>query len=151
MNQSRNSRHGLSVVSAARRRPAITLYSRSILGVLVAVSLVGNALGYLFYFDVVWSYDKIMHFYTSFVVVLLLAALLRSSLLLHLHPHPLLLMATLTAFGVTLGFLWEVAEWVVDVRGYPLIIKGKSDTMIDMILDGLGAALAAGLVARRLS
>ena len=116
---------------------------------LLAIAVVGNALGYLYWFDAVWSYDKLMHCYTSFAIVVALAAVLRDTLIARLRAHRRLMVCTLIAYVVALGVLWEIAEWLVDIGAYPQIIKGKSDTMADLIADGIGAWLAALLVTRR--
>ncbi len=39
--------------------------------------------------------------------------------------------------------MWEVAEWAYDEMVRPNAIRGKTDTIIDLIMDALGA-LAAG-------
>ncbi|MFP5350440.1 MAG: hypothetical protein ACLGHO_11430 [Gammaproteobacteria bacterium] len=124
---------------------------RRVLGALLALAGIGNALGYLYFFDVVWSYDKFMHVYTSFAVALTIAALLRAALFARLRARPALVVLTLVAYGLALGVIWEWIEWVVDIRGYPSVIMGKSDTMIDLIADAVGAALAGAWIARRLA
>jgi hypothetical protein len=134
---------------SADARGAPRVCSRRLILVLGGIAGVGNALGYLFYFDVVWSYDKLMHFYTSLVIALALAVVLQKSLIAGLRRQPTLIILVITAFGIALGVAWEIVEWVVDIRGYPMIIKGKSDTMFDLIADGAGAYAGAVITARR--
>lgn len=129
--------------------PVPYICSPALVAVLLVIAAIGNLAGFLFFFDVVWSYDKFMHLYTSFAIGLALALVLRASLIARLRPHPRLIVATIAAMGMGLGVLWELAEWVVDIRGYPTVIKGKSDTMLDLIADGIGALLAGFVAAYR--
>jgi hypothetical protein len=52
---------------------------------------------------------------------------------------------TIASVGLAVGALWEVAEWGFDQVAPGDVIKGKNDTIIDIVMDAIGAALA-GLV-----
>lgn len=43
---------------------------------------------------------------------------------------------------IAIGALWEIAEWGYDPMTPTNDILGKRDTMIDLILDTLGAVVA---------
>ncbi len=47
-----------------------------------------------------------------------------------------------TGVGIALGALWEVAEWGFDQIAPGDVIKGKHDTIIDIVMDTAGALLA---------
>lgn len=148
----------LTVVSTKRdenTRP--TVYGRfaakpgaRLASALLVVAGILNAIGFAFFFDVVWSYDKLVHAYTSFAVACALAVVLQNAVLVRLQPRYNVIVWTLVAYVLALGLIWELAEWAVDIRGYPTEITGKSDTMIDLIADGVGAWLAAIWVVGRL-
>ncbi|MBO1073637.1 hypothetical protein [Roseomonas marmotae] len=60
----------------------------------------------------------------------------------------ILFVLLISSVGITIGALWEVAEWVFDRFASGDVIKGKDDTMIDMIMDTAGAVAAAALALR---
>ena len=45
--------------------------------------------------------------------------------------------------GIAIGALWEVAEWRVGIVLSTAVIESLNDTIIDLIMDSLGAAIAA--------
>jgi uncharacterized membrane protein YjdF len=45
--------------------------------------------------------------------------------------------------GVAIGAAWEVGEWFYDALTHGNAIRGKTDTMTDLVADALGALLAA--------
>lgn len=114
---------------------------------LVVIAGVVNAAGYVLG---LWHestpFDEIVHAFTSFSVcagagwlILGLTQMLRAG------ETGKVVLAVL-AIGLVLGLVWELFEWVIGIIG------GAEDTMVDLLMDGLGAA-AAGLfcavVARR--
>lgn len=151
-------RRGLKVVSEKRQQdaPAKPIHrwtgkpGARLAFVLLIVAGVLNTIGFAFFFDIVWSFDKVVHAYTSFAVAYTLAVALQDVLLARLRPHYTLIVCSLVAYVLALGVLWELGEWAVDIRGYPTVITGKSDTMIDLIADAIGAWLAALYVVGRL-
>ena len=54
----------------------------------------------------------------------------------------------LARVGIALGALWEVAEWGADLVLPGNVIKGKHDTVMDLIMDTAGALAAAALAVR---
>ncbi len=47
--------------------------------------------------------------------------------------------------GIACGALWEVAEWAFDQFAPGNVIKGKYDSILDIIMDTGGALVAGGL------
>ena len=112
----------------------------------VVIAILVNIGGYALnlYDRFVW-FDDVIHTYTSFAMTLLLALLLYGDVLSGVRRSPLLLVLTVASLGITIGALWEIAEWGYDQMVPENAILGKTDTMIDLILDSLGA-LTAGIV-----
>ncbi len=54
-------------------------------------------------------------------------------------------MLTIASVGLAIGALWEVAEWGFDRIAPGDVIKGKHDTIIDILMDTAGAVLAGPL------
>lgn len=112
----------------------------------LAVAAVGNTVGWAQRF--VW-FDELMHFGNGFAVTLVLALHLYANALLPLARGAVLLVLTIMVLGVGLGGLWEIAEWMVDQLLIPgNAIKGKTDTIVDLMLDTVGALLAGVLAVR---
>ena len=120
--------------------------NRAIVWVFVVIAILVNAAGYVLnlYDRFVW-FDEVIHTYTSFTITLLLALLLYGDVLSGVRKSPVLLVLTVASLGIAIGALWEIAEWVYDQMVPENAILGKTDTMIDLVLDSLGA-LAAGIV-----
>lgn len=57
--------------------------------------------------------------------------------------HTLLYLVTITSFGIAIGALWEVTEWSAGRILNTQVIVSLDDTIIDLVMDSLGAALAA--------
>lgn len=96
-----------------------------------------NAAGYAFdlWRDPAW-FDEAVHFYTSFAVIAGLGwlALARTQL----FGRTPIFVAAVASSGLVLGFLWELFEWSIGIIGT------RRDTIIDLLMDALGA-IAAGL------
>ena len=137
MAQSRHSRWGLSTSGA----------NLQIVGVIVVVAVVANIAGYVFdlYSQVGW-FDKVLHSYTIFAMTLVCGLWLYGKALTGSVDHRLLLVIVVTCIGVAIGSLWEVAEWSLDQVVAGNLIKGKFDTITDVIVDTLGSIVAAVLV-----
>jgi VanZ family protein len=91
-------------------------------------------------------FDLVVHAVTAAALTLLLAAHMRSVL-----PgvwRPASYIAVLVALGIALGAAWEAAEWVYDHLTGANTIRGKTDSMTDLIADAVGAMVAAILALR---
>ena len=120
--------------------------NRAIVWVFVVIAILVNAAGYaLNLYDRFGWFDEVIHTYTSFTLTLLLALLLYGDVLSGVRRSPILLVLTVASLGIAIGALWEIAEWGYDQMVPENAILGKTDTIIDLILDSLGA-LAAGIV-----
>lgn len=122
--------------------------SRKLAWGLLLVAVAANAAGYLFnlYPRFAW-FDEVVHAYTTFALTLVIALYLYGAVLAGARAHAFLLVLVIAALGLALGALWEVAEWGYDLLARGNVIKGKQDTIIDLVVDTAGA-LAAGWVAR---
>ena len=89
----------------------------------------------------VGRFDLLVHAVTAAALTLLLAAYMRAML-----PgvwRPASYVAALVALGVAIGAAWEVGEWLYDALTHGNAIRGKTDTMTDLVADALGALFAA--------
>ena len=111
-----------------------------------------NALGWvwgLFYLP--GSYDEIVHAFTIFAIAkrarsafaLALSFLVYGSMLNIFGHHKILYLLTIASFGIAIGALWEVTEWSAGKILSTEVIGSLDDTIIDLVMDSLGAALAA--------
>ena len=91
-------------------------------------------------------FDEALHAYNFFALTLLLAVYAYGVVLTGGREHGFLLVLTVTALGLALGALWEIAEFAYDrLLAKPSAILPKFDTIMDMLLDTAGG-LVAGLV-----
>ena len=111
--------------------------------VIIAV-VIGNLAGYWFnLYEMLWWFDRVLHTSTLFGLTLWLALVVLAPGL--RGGHPVIQVLMLAGCGLALGALWEVLEWAFDQVAPGDVIKGKNDTLIDIVLDAVGA-VAAGLL-----
>jgi len=104
-----------------------------------------NVLAYpLSLYELTW-FDKGLHAFTLFALTLLGAHVFSSDLASARREVGFIL---LVSFGVSLGAGWELVEWLYDSFAEGNAIKGKDDTMLDLVWDTGGAGLAALLALR---
>ncbi len=121
--------------------------NRAIAWGLLAIAVVVNIAGYLFnLYDRLWWFDEVLHGYTIGAITLVLGLALYGTVLTGVDARPVLLVLVIAAVGLAVGALWEVGEWAYDQVVAGNAIKGKRDTILDMIMDTFGA-LAAGVAA----
>lgn len=87
---------------------------------LLAGAVVGNISGYTANLYSRWSaFDEVIHAYTIMAITVLLGLWAYGDVLTGFRRHAFLLIVTIGPFGLALGALWEVAEWLYDmtVRG----------------------------------
>lgn len=112
----------------------------------LTVAILVNAAGYILdLYNRFWWFDDAVHAYTSFTLSLLLALLLYGRVLDGARTHSVLFVLAVAVLGGGIGALWEIAEWGYDQWVPENAILGKTDTIIDLILDTIGS-LVAGLV-----
>ncbi len=89
-----------------------------------------------------------VHAYTIFAITLVLGLFLYGAALIRAGDHTLLLVLVIASVGLAIGALWEVAEWAYDQVVSGNAIRGKTDTIIDLVMDTIGALAAGGLAVR---
>jgi hypothetical protein len=87
-------------------------------------------------------YDEITHAFTTFAITLALSFLVYRSMLTVFRQHKVLYLLTIASFGIAIGALWEVAEWTAGKILAMEVIESLDDTIVDLIMDSLGAGLA---------
>jgi hypothetical protein len=108
---------------------------------LFAWAAVINAAGYAWdLYDAVNPYDGFVHLCTIFAATLTFGYLTFDAVRGAFRDYPALFVVMIASFGLAAGALWEVFEWAAGFIG------SIADTMVDLMLDGLGA-LAAALLA----
>ena len=85
-------------------------------------------------------FDRILHACTIFALTLWLALFVCRRVL--IGGNGALLVLMIASVGLAIGALWEVAEWGFDRVAPGDVIKGKNDTIIDIVMDTAGAVLA---------
>ncbi|HEY9768229.1 MAG TPA: hypothetical protein V6C71_06925 [Coleofasciculaceae cyanobacterium] len=101
-----------------------------------------NAGGWIGLFYQPGPYDEITHAFTTFSVTLALSFIVYSSMLTVFRSHRRLYLLTIISFGIAIGALWEIFEWVTAT------INSLDDTIVDLIMDTIGA-IAASLLSLR--
>ncbi|MEB3309123.1 MAG: hypothetical protein VKJ02_02730 [Snowella sp.] len=109
--------------------------------VLAALLNAGGWVWGLFY--LAGPYDEITHLFTTFALTLALGFLVYQVMLTTFRQHQWLYLLTITSFGIAMGALWEIAEWSAEKILATEVIGSLDDTITDLIMDTLGAALAA--------
>jgi hypothetical protein len=115
---------------------------------LVAFSIVLNLISFVWdLYDLVWWYDKAVHVFSAFAFTLALPLLLYNRVLTGARAYPISFGIILTLLGLALGTLWEIFEWLgSEVWRDPNLREGRLDVITDLIVDGVGALLAAAAV-----
>lgn len=110
-------------------------------GFCLAVVAAANSAGYTM---TLWhegtAFDETVHALTTFAGTAALGwGLLSAGKLPRSRAR---LVTIVIGLGVLLGLLWEGIEWLIGIIGNP------RDTAIDLVMDALGASMAAALVSR---
>ena len=118
---------------------------------LAAVLTFVNVAGYAFdLYARFWWFDRVLHAATILALTYWSAVFVLRRVLTGVGRQRLLLAAVIACVGVAVGAWWEVAEWGFDRVAPGDVIKGKYDTIIDLVMDTLGAALGAWMSLRAL-
>ncbi|HEY9880052.1 MAG TPA: hypothetical protein V6D29_16475 [Leptolyngbyaceae cyanobacterium] len=118
---------------------------------LFVLAALANAGGWVWgWFYLPGPYDEVVHAFTTFAISLALSFLVYRSMLPIFREHTLLYLLTIASFGIAIGALWEVAEWSAGKILATEIIGSLEDTIVDLVMDSLGAGLAALLSLRAL-
>jgi VanZ family protein len=112
---------------------------------LVALSAVLNAFGFVFdLYRGITLYDEVAHAVTIFSLTLAFFFLFYRDAL--PAERALAMTTAVFTFGVTIGSLWEIAEWTTGQVFGIQVVFGLSDAITDLIANSFGA-LAAALAA----
>ena len=121
---------------------------RAVAWFLLVVLGVANIAGYaLDLYARFWWFDRILHACTIFALTFWLGLFVCNRVLRGGPGRDALIVLMIASVGLAIGALWEVAEWGFDRIAPGDVIKGKHDTIIDIVMDTLGALVAgvAGL------
>ena len=86
-------------------------------------------------------YDEVSHFFTALAIAPCAAFLFLRPILNSFKGRGFLFALAVFIFGLAIGAAWEVFEFVAGIS------SSYSDTISDLILDGLGAACGGALAA----
>ncbi|MEC4982874.1 MAG: hypothetical protein SAJ37_01100 [Oscillatoria sp. PMC 1068.18] len=111
---------------------------------LFVIAALLNAGGWVGLFYQPGLYDEITHGFTTFAITLALSFLVYQPMLPVFRTHLILYILTIISFGIAVGALWEVFEWVTNT------INDLDDTVVDLIMDIIGATVASLLSLRAL-
>lgn len=127
------------------------LMGRVIAWALLVAMGVANIAGYAFdLYQRFWWFDRFLHACTILAITLWLAVFVFNTALSRNRGGGLLYVILVASVGIALGALWEVAEWGFDQVVPGDVIKGKHDTLLDIVMDTAGALLA-GVMALKLA
>lgn len=118
--------------------------SRSLPWWIAGAAAVLNVAAYAFSLYELRGFDEVVHASTFFAATLVVQRLLAADL----PRRGAAFFFVLVACGMALGVVWEWMEWAYDSFTATNSILGKQDTLVDLVADTLGAALAAGLLLR---
>ena len=121
-----------SFVFVLKERQLPTLFD-----LLFVIAALLNAGGWIGLFYQPGPYDEITHAFTTFSVTLALSFLIYQPMLPLFRSHRWLYILTIISFGIAIGALWEVFEWVTAT------INSLDDTIVDLIMDAIGAIVAS--------
>jgi len=120
---------------------------RSLAWTFAALALVANVAGYMLDLYRQWYwFDRILHGFTVFTLTLWLGIFYLLAALRPLHARGPRGFLVILSVGIAVGAIWEVLEWWFDLLASTNVIKGKNDTIWDIMMDTVGAALAALLM-----
>ncbi|MDQ3911882.1 MAG: hypothetical protein M3305_08970 [Actinomycetota bacterium] len=106
---------------------------------LFALAALSGAVGYVFgLFESVAYYDKVTHAFMTFSVSLAFFFVFYAGAV--PRRRAISLATSVFTLGLTVGAIWEIFEWGTGVGG-----GGLSDTITDLIVDGVGALMAVGV------
>lgn len=119
----------------------------ALLWLMVTDMTLGNWLGL---YQLTW-YDKVLHLSSSILIALIgFLAIYVLHLTHHTQFHPVLDASAILLVTLGIGAVWEIAEYGVD-RMFARASQGSpglsaiDDTMIDLMMDGLGGIVGAVL------
>ena len=126
-----------SFIFVLKERELPTLFD-----LLFVIAALLNAGGWIGLFYQPGPYDEIVHAYTTLSVTLAVSFIVYQPMLTLFRSHRWLYILTIISFGLAIGALWEIFEWATAT------INSLDDTIVDLIMDAIGA-IAASLLSLR--
>lgn len=111
---------------------------------LISHSLIGEYLRA--YYDTAF-FDNFLHFFGTFTFALLAFELLETFVRIQSSPQKIFAFILVTSLGISLGTLFELLEFSLDILFKQHNQFGPVDTNLDLIFDTLGSILAGVLTA----
>lgn len=101
------------------------------------------------FYDRFWWWDNMLHGFSGLIlgnIGFLIVSYLNTSTRVNLHLSPIFVSFFSFCFAVAMGAVWEIFEYFMDqVFGFNMQRNSLDDTMTDLILDTVGAAIFAFL------
>jgi hypothetical protein len=109
----------------------------SLFTLLFLLAALVNTSGYLFdlWKTPLW-FDEFVHAFTSFTIAAAIGWVALARTRMRAEANGWKLTLAVTGIGLVLGIVWEVFEWIIGIIGSP------ADTVVDLIMDSIGALLA---------
>jgi len=124
---------------------------RLVAGGLLSALIVANIAGYAFdFYGQFWWFDRVLRGCTTLAGTLWLALFVFARGINRQHLNCVAVVLLLASVGIALGAPWEVAEGSFDQITPGNVIKGKHDTLSEIVMNTIGAVLA-GLMALKLT
>nr|CAD6630548.1 hypothetical protein RNT25_04456 [arsenite-oxidising bacterium NT-25] len=113
---------------------------------LAGSAVIANGAGYaLDLYDKWWWFDRVLHGFTILALTYWLAIFHVLPLIQPRFSAGIGSILLIVSVGVAAGAVWEVVEWAFDYVSNEDVIKGKHDTILDIIMDTIGALAASAL------
>lgn len=98
------------------------------------------------FYDRYWWWDTMLHTLSGVIlgfIGFLLIFTLNKNVKIGIHLTPFFIAFFSFCFAVTMGALWEIFEWAMDLIFGLSMQKGLQDTMLDLIADSIGALFSS--------
>lgn len=120
----------------------VSNYTRGCLALVILVHEVGGKIFELYQSSVV--FDKILHIFGIYSLVLFVYAIMGQFMKIS-FPSSLNKLIFLTLLGISLGAVFEILEFSLDITMKPALPNQKDlmDTNLDLLADCIGALIAA--------
>jgi uncharacterized membrane protein YjdF len=116
---------------------------------LLVLSAIANAGGWMLdLFTRIAPYDELVHAVATMALTAVLCSAIVGPLRRDLTGHVVRFWLIIVSFGLAIGAAWEIVEWAGYKMFAPLEMKGRADTLNDLLMDAIGSAIAALMVLR---
>lgn len=130
-------------------------YLKAVHNVHIPVVFIYGAIGFIFFsimlgqfggmYDKFHWYDSFLHFIAALVLGIVGFLIIYVFYSVNKLKLPLLIVVIFSfSFAVAIGVLWEIIEYYIDIfLGTNMQVNSLDDTMVDLIIDCIGALIAA--------